>query len=164
MNRRTVSSAAFTLVEMLVVAAILAVLASLTAVSTLSAKRKARQAQCLGNLRQHGIALASFVADHNEYPLATSFDVMERYPDHGRFWEGALFPEYLNANKVIQGEPKVLACPTAPLSSELPPTASASSYGYNALGESNNLVTPHPEYQHLGKNDEERRHAIPAVI
>jgi putative transposase len=38
------------------------------------------------------------------------------------------------------------------------------SYGYNALGESNNLVTPHPEYQHLGKNDEERRHAIPAVI
>ena len=34
-----------------------------------------------------------------------------------------------------------------------------SSYGYNALNQANNLVTPHPEYRRLGNNDEERRNA-----
>ena len=32
-----------------------------------------------------------------------------------------------------------------------------SSYGYNALDQTNNLITSHPEYRRLGNNDEERR-------
>ncbi|SCX52194.1 transposase [Nitrosospira sp. Nsp1] len=34
-----------------------------------------------------------------------------------------------------------------------------SSYGCNALGPTDNLVNPHPEYRHLGRTDEERRSA-----
>ena len=34
-----------------------------------------------------------------------------------------------------------------------------SSYGYNALGQTDNLVTPHPEYRRLGITDEECRSA-----
>ncbi|MBA4142737.1 MAG: transposase, partial [Nitrosospira sp.] len=32
-----------------------------------------------------------------------------------------------------------------------------SSYGFNALGQTNNLMTPHHEYRCLGNNDKERR-------
>jgi putative transposase len=32
-----------------------------------------------------------------------------------------------------------------------------SSYGCNSLGQTDNLVIPHPEYQRLGQNDGERR-------
>lgn len=34
-----------------------------------------------------------------------------------------------------------------------------SSYHHNALGQPNDLITPHPEYQRLGKTDEERQAA-----
>ena len=32
-----------------------------------------------------------------------------------------------------------------------------SSYHYNPLGQSSDLVVPHPEYQHLGKSNEARQ-------
>ncbi len=34
-----------------------------------------------------------------------------------------------------------------------------SSYGYNAHGQTNNLMSPHPEYRRLGQTDEECRSA-----
>ena len=40
-----------------------------------------------------------------------------------------------------------------------PSKYSWSSYGYNALGQTDNLVNPHPEYRRLGQTDEECRSA-----
>src|SRR5687768_7765263 len=59
----------FTLTELLVSLAVLIILASLLATAVSSAKRKAQSTQCTNNLKQHGIALHSFLADHSVYPL-----------------------------------------------------------------------------------------------
>ena len=55
--------------ELLVAMGVLLVLASLLATALSSAKRKARLTQCISNLKQHGVALHSFLTDHSEYPL-----------------------------------------------------------------------------------------------
>src|SRR5579862_3738930 len=57
---------AFTLVELLVVIAIIAILAALLFPTLARAKARAIQAQCLSNFKQDGIALQSFIDDHND--------------------------------------------------------------------------------------------------
>lgn len=57
---------AFTLVELLVVVVILAVLMGLGVPAVQRSLDKARATQCLSNLRQIGLALASYAGDHEQ--------------------------------------------------------------------------------------------------
>lgn len=72
---------AFTLVELLICLAVIVTLGALTAVATVQTKAKAKQVRCLGNLRQHGVALGVFLSEQNVYPLV--INPVLRFPDHG---------------------------------------------------------------------------------
>jgi prepilin-type N-terminal cleavage/methylation domain-containing protein len=57
---------AFTLIELLVVTAVIAILAAILFPVFAAARDKARQAGCMSNLRQVGMAGAMYVQDNDE--------------------------------------------------------------------------------------------------
>ncbi len=64
----------FTLIELLVVIAIIAILAAILFPVFPKARDKARQASCMSNLRQIGLAIAMYVQDYEErFPFTSSW-------------------------------------------------------------------------------------------
>src|SRR5438067_1740720 len=64
---------AFSLVELLMVIAVIGVLASLLLTSLAGAQARARQTACMNNLRQIGLGFAGFAGDHEgKYPMELS--------------------------------------------------------------------------------------------
>jgi len=64
--RRGVRARGFTLIELLVVIAIIAILAAILFPVFAQARDKARQASCLSNLKQVGLAITMYVQDYDE--------------------------------------------------------------------------------------------------
>ena len=127
----------FTLIELLVVIAVIAVLAGLLFPVFARAREKGRQATCLANLKQIGVAFGMYTADHDGYYPNTG----DSYLWMGRRWRWPL-TEYLaygaqrdpadpnNPLKSVGGGLHVLVCPSDPT----PKTQwDSTSYAYSAV-------------------------------
>lgn len=83
----------FTLIEMMVVVFIISILVSITAVAVNRAKEKARQTDCMSNLRQLGVAIVTYRADNrSRNPPWLSYLYPER--DDGR-------PAYIDDKRIF---------------------------------------------------------------
>jgi prepilin-type processing-associated H-X9-DG protein/prepilin-type N-terminal cleavage/methylation domain-containing protein len=122
----------FTLVELLVVFAILAILAALLLPAISNSKRKAQRAQCVGNLHQLGIGIQNFVADNLGYPsgiAGTNTDNPGSWI--GQLQRGGFGISRPRTNFISEG---VWRCPSARLSRDQHSRGIPVSYGYNAYG------------------------------
>ncbi|GIV13579.1 MAG: hypothetical protein KatS3mg021_1861 [Fimbriimonadales bacterium] len=75
----------FTLIELLVVIAIIAILAAILFPVFAQARSKARQTQCLSNMRQIGVAVNLYLHDYDEgYPFTMA--VVNGLPSTVNYW------------------------------------------------------------------------------
>lgn len=137
-------SGAFSLVELMVTIAIIALLAALLLPAISRSKQKARTIACVGNLRQLGLGLQSFVADNHGYP--TLFGGTNTDQSHG--WMYQLEHGGFDVSKPKKGywTEGVWRCPSARWSTADPPMEPAFCYSYNACGVSG----LNPRNQYLG--------------
>lgn len=85
-----VAFAAFTLIEMLVVIAIISILAALLIPILSGAKGQAQSTYCKNNLRQQGLAMLLYIGDTGFYPYYLTRE--------GVRWEVTLQPYYPSPN------------------------------------------------------------------
>ena len=133
-NRQVESSRSFTLIELLVVIAIIAILASLLLPALANAKDKAKQASCLGQLRQIGTAVGLYM-DNNDgwFPIACIEDFEGVSYPYTR-WQKEIAP-YLELPGNLNTDDDqymtgVFKCPSANLDAD-PTKYCRSGYGWN---------------------------------
>jgi len=135
----SVRRGAFSLIELLVVLTVIAVLAAIALASLARAKSSALSTKCESNLRQMGVALNTFVAEHNVFPLAANPRFFQgEFPEHKSGWFDALSDQLsqhvFSTSGAARTHEGVFDCPAASQPRGWPQSADYSDYGYNAHG------------------------------
>ena len=118
---------AFSLIELLVIVAILALLTALLLPAFARARDGSRRAPCASNLRQIALGIAQYAGDADGYfPLACPDTNNNGFCDAGdRGWASAVQP-YLGSTQVLQ-------CPSEPTAPSVNPAQSGyTDYFYNS--------------------------------
>jgi prepilin-type processing-associated H-X9-DG protein len=123
MKRRPLFS--FSIVELLLVLAIIGILSALLMPAYKSMRESARAANCMSNMRQIGIGLVNYSMDNNGYfPPANTNSNLKPPPTALNNWIGMVWPyvnsttNYLagvNDGTVLSKNKNVFSCPTAKL-------------------------------------------------
>lgn len=92
--------AAFTLVELLVVIAVIALLVGLLLPALNQAKARSRSVACKSNLRQIGLAMTMYVDDFDVYTRSSVI-----YGVDGRVRNGVSFTQFMNPIQFYYGQP-----------------------------------------------------------
>jgi prepilin-type N-terminal cleavage/methylation domain-containing protein len=126
----------FSLIELLIVIVIIAILAALLLPALSRAMGRARQTQCMNNVRQLGLGLQQFVSDNHFYPLSVDAEYDKTsHPTNFNTWTEAV------ENQISGGDRRsnppfwnrgVWLCPGVKSKGIL--GQSFNSYGYNAFG------------------------------
>ena len=122
----------FTLVEILVVMAIIGILSALLYPVFARAKARAHQVTCINNLKQLGEAIELYEQDYDGMVMPV------RISDHaewGHMWQD-LVDKYIRQLKGIGGlnineQGQIFLCPSAPLGTAIYGYKAAKTYGYN---------------------------------
>jgi prepilin-type N-terminal cleavage/methylation domain-containing protein/prepilin-type processing-associated H-X9-DG protein len=113
------SRSGFTLVELLLVIAVIAILAALLFSAIAVAKTRARQTACANNFKQMGVAIVMYTGDYNLYPGCLDAPEPFYY-----VW----MPRLLS---LMSNNRKAFSCPAAPASSAWDTNANKSLGGVN---------------------------------
>ena len=137
---------AFTLIELLLVIAIISLLAAILVPVFARAREKARQTSCSSNLKQIGLGLMQYVQDFDEtYPFTFygyTLGVGNTYvPGAGYHWTGAIQP-YIKSTAVFScpSNTKNGGFPNSPVTATTPISYGANGYSLFSFGNARALL------------------------
>jgi prepilin-type N-terminal cleavage/methylation domain-containing protein/prepilin-type processing-associated H-X9-DG protein len=107
---------AFTLIELLVVIAIIAILAAILFPVFAQAREKARETQCLSNLKQTGTGLIMYTQDYDESnpPMHNGANIQDSWADFNNPQAAGWTPNFLGSLTPYVKNNRIFGCPSAP--------------------------------------------------